>query len=330
MCSGASFAAPSATATSSASSPTFFYKLVATLVEEMGERVPRAALERQLACARAQQGRRALRRDARERHAVARRRIRDAEGRQDHRRRDGLQALRHLRLPGRPHRRHRARTRARDRHAPATKPRWKCSASSRRRPASSAWDCASGVQLEDKTDFLGYEGVDRRRPGGRAAQGRRGGADAQRRATKARWCSTAHLSMRSPAARWATRASSAMSARKFTVADTQKRGAAFSHIGKLDQGRDHDRRQARREGGCARAARPSWPTTRPRICYMPRCARCWARTSSRRARWWRPIGCASTSRTSRPSRRRSCAQIERLVNAEIRANAAGRDPRDAL
>ena len=39
-----------------------------------------------------------------------------------------------------------------------------------------------------------------------------------------------------------------------------------------------------------------------RTCCTRRCARCSARTSSRRVRSWRPIGCASTSCTSRRSR----------------------------
>ena len=49
-----------------------------------------------------------------------------------------------------------------------------------------------------------------------------------------------------------------------------------------------------------RAARRSAPTTRRPISCTRRCAWCWAITSRRRARWSRPIGCASTSST--PSR----------------------------
>ncbi len=59
------------------------------------------------------------------------------------------------------------------------------------------------------------------------------------------------------------------------------------------------------------AARRRAPTTPPPTSCTRRCARCWAPTWPRRARWWRPTGCASTSRTpsrwrrtrSRPSRR---------------------------
>ena len=49
-----------------------------------------------------------------------------------------------------------------------------------------------------------------------------------------------------------------------------------------------------------RAATPSAPTTRRRTFCTWRSRRCSARTWRRRARWSRPIGCASTSRTSRP------------------------------
>ena len=58
---------------------------------------------------------------------------------QDHRRRDGLQALRHLRLPRRSHQRHRARARAGHRQRRLRSEPCRSSASSRRPPASSAW-----------------------------------------------------------------------------------------------------------------------------------------------------------------------------------------------
>ena len=48
---------------------------------------------------------------------------------------------------------------------------------------------------------------------------------------------------------------------------------------------------------------------------------CWANTSPRRARWWRPTACASTSRISRPIPADDLARIEAMVNAEIRRNA---------
>ena len=74
-------------------------------------------------------------------------------------------------------------------------------------------DMSGGMRLEDKTDFLGYEGDDgRRHRWSRCSRAARR-CSRSTRATKAKWCSIALLSMRSPAARWVTRASSAMSAR---------------------------------------------------------------------------------------------------------------------
>ena len=58
--------------------------------------------------------------------------------------------------------------------------------------------------------------------------------------------------------------------------------------------------QGRRSARARRRSRPpqraSAATIRRRICCTRRCARCWAITSRRRARWSRPTGCASTSR----------------------------------
>ena len=51
-----------------------------------------------------------------------------------------------------------------------------------------------------------------------------------------------------------------------------------------------------------RAARPRAPTTRPPTSCTRPCARCSASTWPRRARWSRPTGCASTSRTPSPCR----------------------------
>ena len=65
-------------------------------------------------------------------------------------------------------------------------------------------------------------------------------------------------------------------------------------------GHAQGRRRAVARGRSRRAAARSAPTIPPRICCTRRCARCSAITSRRRARWWRPTGCASTSRI--PSR----------------------------
>ena len=89
---------------------------------------------------RAAQGRRTVRAHARDRHGHPRRGHREAGRQQDHRRRNGVQALRHLRLPGRPHQRHRARARAGHRQRRLRSRPCSASASNRRRRASSAWD----------------------------------------------------------------------------------------------------------------------------------------------------------------------------------------------
>ena len=82
-------------------------------------------------------------------------------------------------------------------------------------------------------------------------------------------------------------------------ADTLKLAGQFhGHVGKLASGTPEARRHAGRRGRWRRAAPPPCSTTAPPTCCMPRCAKCWAPTCSRRARWSRRIGCASTSRIS--------------------------------
>ena len=66
-------------------------------------------------------------------------------------------------------------------------------------------------------------------------------------------------------------------------------------------------------------------TTPRRICSTRRCGRCSARTSSRRARWSRPIGCASTSCTSPAIPREELERIERIVNEQIYRNTPVHD-----
>ena len=61
-----------------------------------------------------------------------------------------------------------------------------------------------------------------------------------------------------------------------------------------------DRRQASPPRSTPPAASASAATTRRPTCCTLRCAKCWARTCSRRARWWPRTGCDSISRTSSP------------------------------
>ena len=71
------------------------------------------------------------------------------------------------------------------------------------------------------------------------------------------------------------------------------------HLGEVEPGRAARRRHRRARPSTTSAATPSAATTRRRTSCTGRCARCSASTSRRRARWSRPIACASTSRTSR-------------------------------
>ena len=81
---------------------------------------------------------------------------------------------------------------------------------------------------------------------------------------------------------------------------------AFPGVPGLTVHRDRD---ARADPNRRRCCAPKWPrpcatppcaTTPRRTCCTPRCARCWAPTSSRRAAWWSPAACASTSPTTPP------------------------------
>ena len=82
------------------------------------------------------------------------------------------------------------------------------------------------------------------------------------------------------------------------------------------------RRNGRCDGRRRCAATPLAPITLPRTCCTRRCARCWARTSRRRARWSRPTACVSTSRTTRAVTPEELQRVEAIVNAEVRSNAA--------
>jgi alanyl-tRNA synthetase len=84
-------------------SPTFFQELVPTLVKGDGQRLPRAGRETGARPRRAVERRPAVRAHAGNRHGDSRRGDRQARWRQDHRRRNRVQALRHVRLPGRSH-----------------------------------------------------------------------------------------------------------------------------------------------------------------------------------------------------------------------------------
>ena len=74
------------------------------------------------------------------------------------------------------------------------------------------------------------------------------------------------------------------------------------------------RPRGRRRG---RRASRRWRTTPRRTCSTPRCARCSATTSSRRARRCGPTSCASTSRIRSRSRAEERERVERIVNEKV-------------
>ena len=92
----------------------FFHRIVEDLDRAMGERLSGTAPRQGARRGGAQAGGGALRRDAGERHARAR--VGARLGREAARRRDRVPPLRHLRLPGGPHRRHLPRARRDARH----------------------------------------------------------------------------------------------------------------------------------------------------------------------------------------------------------------------
>ncbi len=178
-------------------------------------------------------------------------------------------------------------------------PRWKRSAVARARRASSAPELRDSVKLSGKTDFSGYDRLaDRAGRDVADIRRRRGRCVAARPRRPGRAGPHAVLCGKRRPDRRCRRAVGRQAAR-FTVRDTQKIGASFAHVGVLDE-----RRAA--GGRCGRGAgRPRAPqgdcaqSFGDASCCMRPCERCWASTSSKRARWSPPIGCASIFRTLR-------------------------------
>ena len=252
------------------------------------------------------------------------------------RRRDRLQALRHLRLPARPDRRMRCASaasrvdhrRLRRRHgAPEGRgARAAGRAPARRRPRPSGSRCASATGA---TEFLGYDTEqaegDRSRRWSTTAVRSTGPQPARRSASS----STRRRSMANPAARWATPARSPAKGFRIEVTDTQKKAdGLFVHVGQVVKGDGRGPALPSSSRSIMRAARGCAPTIRPRISCTRRCAKCWAPMSRRRARWSRPTGCASTSRIPSRSRPTSSTRSRRCANEIVVQNSAGDDAAD--
>ena len=248
MCSGASCAAPSATATSSASRTRSSTSWSPRSPQEMGGAFPELVYRQGAARAtRAQAGRRALRRDARQRHAAARRR--HSPTLKGGKTLDGETVFKLYDTYGFPV----------DLTADIARERGLSIDNAGYEAAMEVQRKQSQAASKFGMDMSGGHAVSKARPISSATKRRRTSARWWRcsraarrcrrstRATKAKWCSIAHLSMRSPAARWATRASSAMSARSSRWPTRRSAAPRFRISASSTDGRDQDRRQARRQ-----------------------------------------------------------------------------------
>ena len=221
--------------------------------------------------------------------------------------RDRLHALRHLRLSARPDA-GRAASRAASRSTPTPSTR-RWSASARRRAQSWAGSGEAATEavwfaLREKvgaTEFLGYEtetaeGV----VAALVKDGKEVAALNDGRERRGRPQPDAVLRrVRRPGRRH--RHDDARDGVRFRVTDTQKKaGDLFVHLGTVEEGALKVGAALALEVDHAPPQRHPRRTIRRRICCTRRCARCSATTSRRRARWSRPTGCASTSRI--PSR----------------------------
>ena len=182
-------------------------------------------------------------------------------------------------------------------------------------------DLSAGVKVEGKTEFLGYEGVSdvgqvvALLKGGAAVQALAAGEEGEVVLDRTPFYAESGGQVGD------TGELGNVSAR-FVVADTQKRGAAFSHLGKLEKGEISRRRQARRESGRRPPQAPSWPTTRPHIYCTPRLRKVLGTHVQQKGSLVAPDRLRFDFSHFQAITPEELKRIERLVNAEIRANAA--------
>ena len=303
-------------------SQSFFYKLVPVLAQVMGDAYPELRERSRADRARAARGGRALRRDAGIGHGAVR--GAHARGRGQHgARAAAVPAARYLRFSARSDRRHcpRARPAGRSRGLRA---RDGAAARTRARGQQVQRRSRAGEGIDAKSEFLGYESTRGRGSGGGAATRRSACAGAQARASWAKSCSRARRSMPSPAARWATPARLAgAGGARFAVADTQKLGGAIVHIGALSGAplRVGDTVQASVDGARRAAIRLNHSATHLLHAALRKVL---GTHVTQKGSLVAPDRLRFDFSHFQPVSAEELAQIERLVNAEIRANAEAR------
>jgi alanyl-tRNA synthetase len=215
----------------------------------------------------------------------------------DHSRRNRVQALRHLRLPGRSHRRHRPRTRICRWITPVLSGKWRRNGNGRGRPASF---CVANHEARRYKrwllpSFTGYDRLEEEATvvalfrDGQAVETLNAGdegvvvldhtpfyAESGGQVGDSGWLRGDGL--------------------EFAVRDTQKQGeGVFTHLGILNQGQLQCGQTVLAQVNGAASAKPPRCIIPPRIYFMPRCAGFWERMLGRKARWSIRSGCASTS-----------------------------------
>ena len=310
------------------------FKLVPTLVHEMGDAYPELVRAQPLIAETLKLEEDALQEDARHRPEAARRRDQGPERRRHAQGRRRLQALRHLRLPARPHAGRAARARHHGRHRGLREGDGRAARQGARGVGRLGRDRRPGDLVRRAPEGRRHR-VPRLRHRARRGQdhgdhGRRQGSRLRSKAGQTGWLVVNQTPFYAESGGQQGDTGRFVGANgEAAIADVQKmrrRPACPSRQGR--EGRAQGRRRRRHDRRSRSAAPSCAPIIRRRICCTRRCAAISARTSRRRARWSRPTGCASTSATPRRSRPKSCARSRTRSTSASGSNSVGRHAPD--